>query len=172
MLAPPVSIASISTWLHGVLLNLIGSSLRSQNSPSFGCTEPSCRPDLPPIAPYACAPARFEGACEDPDCWPRLMGPCCWAFWRYEAKDSGRESEGAAGWAWGVWSTSAGCVSRGSEHVVWAVYIRFGGVRLPRNLIIGWCCRRARVKRMLVSSWLRSGGRVKALDCRGYGCQA
>lgn len=149
-LAPPVSIASISVWLHGVLLNLIGSSLRSQNSPSFGCTEPNCRPDRPPIAPYGCAAPEVEGAWEEDACWPRLIGPCCWAFWRYEAKDSGREEEGEAGWTCGVWSISVRAVS-GRYHwrrVCVGQDVRFGVVRLPMNLIIGWCCRRALVKRI------------------------
>lgn len=51
MLAPPLSIASISASVNAVRLNLFGSSLRSQNSPSFGCTLPSCLAVLPPIAP-------------------------------------------------------------------------------------------------------------------------
>lgn len=50
-LAPPVSIASISALVHGVLWNRGGSSLRSKNSPFLGWMEPSSAPEWPPIAP-------------------------------------------------------------------------------------------------------------------------
>jgi hypothetical protein len=78
-LAPPLSIASISASLYTVRLNLTGSSLRSQNSPSFGCTLPNCLAVLPPIPPSAW---ETEGACEAPLLLERIMGPCWLAFWR------------------------------------------------------------------------------------------
>ena len=53
MLAPPVSIASISACVHGVLPNLGGSSLLSKYMPFGGSTLPNERPECPPIAPYA-----------------------------------------------------------------------------------------------------------------------
>jgi hypothetical protein len=79
-LAPPLSIASISASLYTVRLNLTGNSLRSQNSPSFGCTLPNCLAVLPPIPPSAW---ETEGACEAPLLLlERIMGPCWLAFWR------------------------------------------------------------------------------------------
>ena len=53
MLAPPVSIASISAWVHGVFWNLLGSSLLSKYKPSGALTDPKECPEWPPIAPYA-----------------------------------------------------------------------------------------------------------------------
>jgi hypothetical protein len=93
-LAPPDSTASISACDHASLRNRSGSSSRSKNWPLAGSTGPSEAPGEPPMWPLV----------EYAACWFR--GPCCWAFCRYEAKDSGSECDGDAGCAWGVWSIS------------------------------------------------------------------
>lgn len=73
ILAPPLSIASISALDHADRRNRAGSSLRSKNSPLCGSTGPSECPEWLPIAPNVVL-------------WfmpgPPFSGPCCCAFWR------------------------------------------------------------------------------------------
>lgn len=107
MLAPALSTASISLSVQAILLNRLGSSLRSKNSPPDAFTLPKLAPLRPPMAPYVWlllgagrgAPSEEgdEGAC----CCV-LSGPCCCARERYSAndsaKESGREGFSEAGW--------------------------------------------------------------------------
>jgi hypothetical protein len=93
-LAPPDSMASISAGVHDRRWKRAGSSERSKYSPLAASTRPSEVPGAPPIWP----PTILS---------PGFKGPCCWAFFLYEANDSGSASFGEAGCTWGVWSTSA-----------------------------------------------------------------
>lgn len=98
MVAPPVSIASISASVYGLRRNLAGSSLRSKNSPWAAATGPKSRPGTEPTE----LSVRML----------RPRGPCCCACWRYAEKEGepwpGRAEDGEAGWTEGVWSTDAG----------------------------------------------------------------
>lgn len=67
MLAPPVSMASISASVQGRRPKREGSSARSKNSPAWGLTGPSEAPEWLPTAPLK----------EE-----RPRGPCCWALAR------------------------------------------------------------------------------------------
>jgi hypothetical protein len=49
MLAPPVSMASISAWVQGRRPKREGSSARSKNSPAWGLTGPREAPAVPPM---------------------------------------------------------------------------------------------------------------------------
>lgn len=49
MLAPPVSMASISAWVQGRRPKREGSSARSKNSPLWGLTGPREAPEWPPM---------------------------------------------------------------------------------------------------------------------------
>jgi len=80
MLAPPDSMASISALVHGVRWYLPGSSLRSKFTPLAGSIGPRDAPEWLPIEVV----------------YVVFNGPCCWAFFLYEAKEPGRGS-GAAG---------------------------------------------------------------------------
>jgi hypothetical protein len=94
ILAPPLSIASISAAVHANLAYSFPNSLRSKYSPFSGSTGPKDAPvSLPtPTAPW-CVRVVFSG-------------PCCCACWRYVAKVFGRECSVEAGCTAGVWSTS------------------------------------------------------------------
>jgi hypothetical protein len=100
-LAPPVSMASISACVNGVRWNRWGRSFRSQNWLAAGLTAPSDRPDCAPMESGCgacwvfCVEAEGVGVC---CCWGWLFsGPCCVAFSRYAAKDSGRVADGDSG---------------------------------------------------------------------------
>jgi hypothetical protein len=89
IVAPPDSIASISALVHGVRWYLLGSSLRSKFTPLPGSIGPRDAPEwLPMELEYVV-----------------FSGPCCCAFFLYEANEFGRGS-GAAGCVCGVWSSS------------------------------------------------------------------
>lgn len=76
MLAPPLSMASISAWLQAVLWNLFGKSLLFATSPCPSLIGPSSFALLPPIAPYGFIGAAL-GPPDDADGLPLLSGPCC-----------------------------------------------------------------------------------------------
>ena len=113
MLAPPVSTASISACVHGVLPNLFGSSLLSKYVPFGGFTLPKELPECPPIAPYAGDEGELgvRLICDDDDddddrlCVEDDLdanGPCCCAFDRYSLNEAGRVWFGEAGWGAGL----------------------------------------------------------------------
>ena len=86
ILAPPVSIASISACDQAVRRNLFGSSLLSKYIPSGASILPKEWPLCPPIAPYACEDEGTDAGADDDEegddledcaepCEPN--GPCC-----------------------------------------------------------------------------------------------
>ena len=93
LVAPPLSTASHSPSAQVNRLNLSGRSLLSNDMPLGGSTLPSSLPLCPPMAPYEPGREKLE---------PPFNGPCCCAFLRYEAKESGRALEGEAGCGWGL----------------------------------------------------------------------
>lgn len=145
MLAPPLSIASISAKLHGVRWNLFGSSFLSENSPLPSLIGPSSRALRPPIAPYGvCADDACCGALEEDDClWLPFSGPCCVACSRYDANDSGSAEEGDSGWTLGEWSISAESVSMWHCRIEIEMCALCGVERLPKKRIIGCRCWRS-----------------------------
>jgi hypothetical protein len=95
VVAPPLSIASISASVHGSLANFGSNSDRSKNSPDGASTGPR---DAPEALPMVANDRPFSG-------------PCCCACWRYSANVVGSECEGEAGCAWGVWSIAANALA-------------------------------------------------------------
>jgi hypothetical protein len=96
--------ASISASSIGDRRNRAGSSFLSKYSPFAGATGPRECPDKEPRLPSLL--------------FVRPRGPCCCACCLYEENEeeedfgavfqsAGSSWEGAAGWAWGEWSTEA-----------------------------------------------------------------